>query len=1013
MLPMLMTIDNEEESFEDDDDEEEEHLAPADSTAVDSVAINHVLSAEETDPFETDESAATPPPPHAYGTTSRISVRSQEPIPFPSEAEVVRLLALPTPPPFLLTLLSSPLPQIPLSPLPLPSPPTHTRHTYDEAPLGYRAVKIRLRAATPLPLPAPSSLFLLPATSRREDVPDADVLSRKGLSLISPTPRFEDGKSSAAVARQPGSTVAHRQMPPKRNAATTTATPMTDAQIKALIAQGVADALAKRDANRSMNGNDSHDSGSDGRRRMPVAHECTYSGFLKCQPLNFKGTKGVVWLTQWFEMMESVFHISNCTVRNQVKYATCTLLRHALTWWNSYVKIVGHNAAYGMPWKTLMKMMTDKYCPRREIKKLEIEMWNLKVKGTDVESYTQRCQELAFLCGRMFPKDSDKVHTLAERQAENKRKLDDNSRENQNQQQRFKKQNVARAYTAGPGEKKPYGGSKPLGAAVNTNTQRSITCYERRVRGHYKKDYIKFRNMNQGNQAGINPNSNVGTARINPNSNVVTGTFLLNNRYASILFDTGAGRSFVSTAFSSLIGIIPITLDYGYDVELFDGCHVSLAHVTTKKAEDKSKKKQHEDVPIARDFPEVFPKDLSVMPFGLTNAPAVFMDLMNPVCKPSLDKFVIVFIDDILIYLMNKEEYEEHLKLILELLKKEELYVKFSKCEFWIPKRFIEGFSKATKPMTKLTQKKVVFEWGLGDVLMQNEKVIAYALRQLKIHQKNYTTHDLELGKANLVANALSRKERINPLGVRALVMTVGAMIWKDLSKEKLEPRADGTLCLNNRSWLLCCGDLRTLIMHESHKLKYFVHMGSDKMYQDMKKLYSWSNMKFDFATYVSKCLTCLKVKAELQKPSDRLTKSAHFLPMRENDAMDKLARLYLKKVVMRHGIPSRSFVTITTDGQSKRTIQTLEYMLRTYVIYFRNGWERHLPLIEFSYNNSYHASIKVAPFKAIYGRKCRSPVCCAEVRDAQLIGPEVIHETTEKIVQIKPLVIAKEVTPM
>ncbi|GKD44341.1 reverse transcriptase domain-containing protein [Tanacetum coccineum] len=235
-------------------------------------------------------------------------------------------------------------------------------------------------------------------------------------------------------------------MPPKRNAATTTTTPMTDAQIKAPIAQGVANALAECDADRSNNGDDSHDSGSVERRQMSVARECTYSDFLKCQPLNFK-------------------------VRNQVKYATYTLFGNALKWWNSHVKTVGHDAVYGMPWKTLMKMMTDKYCPRGEIKKLEIKIWNLKVKGTDVENYTQRLQELALLCGRMFPEESDKVekyvgslpdmiqgsvmaskpkkmqdaiefatelmdqkiHTLAERQAENKRKFEDTSRNNQNQ----------------------------------------------------------------------------------------------------------------------------------------------------------------------------------------------------------------------------------------------------------------------------------------------------------------------------------------------------------------------------------------------------------------------------------------------------------------------------------------------------------------------------------------------------------------------------------------------------
>ncbi|GKA89738.1 putative reverse transcriptase domain-containing protein [Tanacetum coccineum] len=459
--------------------------------------------------------------------------------------------------------------------------------------------------------------------------------------------------------------------------------------------------------------------------------------------------------------------------------------------------------------------------------------------------------------------------------------------------------------------------------------------------------------------------------------------------------------------------------------------------------------------------------------------------------------------------------------------------------------------------MTKLTQKKVAFEWGdkqetafqtlktklcsapilalpqgaenfivycdashkgLGAVLMQNEEVIAYASRQLKIYEKNFTTHDLKLGavvfalkiwrqyfdydceiryhpgKANVVADALSRKERSKPLRVRALVMTigldlpkqilnaqteaqkpenlknedVGGMIRKDLPKERLEPRADGTLCLNGRSWLPCYGDLRTVIMHESHKSKYSVHPGSDKMYQDMKKLYWWPNMKADIATYVSKCLTCAKVKAEHQRPSgllvqpkipewkwdnitmdfvtklpkspqghdtiwvivDRLTKSAIFTPMRETDSMEKLARLYIKEVVARHGIPvsiicdrdprfashfwrslqkalgtSLDMSTAyhpETDGQSERTIQTLEDMLRACVIDFGNGWIKHLPLVEFSYNNSYHASIKAAPFEALYGRKCRSPVCWAEVGEAQLTGPDLIQETTEKIIQIK-----------
>nr|GFA64981.1 hypothetical protein [Tanacetum cinerariifolium] len=176
-----------------------------------------------------------------------------------------------------------------------------------------------------------------------------------------------------------------------------------------MIDQGVTATLAARDAFRSTNGDDSHNSRIGVRRTERATRECTYTYFLKCQPLPFKGTKGVASLSQWCERMESVFHICNCAVENQVKFATCTLYSVALTWWNTHVKTVGHEAAYGMPWKTLMKMMTNKYCPQNEIKKLEMELWDLKVKGTDLVSYTQRYQELALLCGRMFSEESDKI----------------------------------------------------------------------------------------------------------------------------------------------------------------------------------------------------------------------------------------------------------------------------------------------------------------------------------------------------------------------------------------------------------------------------------------------------------------------------------------------------------------------------------------------------------------------------------------------------------------------------
>ncbi|GJZ41273.1 putative reverse transcriptase domain-containing protein [Tanacetum coccineum] len=222
-------------------------------------------------------------------------------------------------------------------------------------------------------------------------------------------------------------------------------------------------------------------------------------------------------------------------------------------------------------------------------------------------------------------------------------------------------------------------------------------------------------------------------------------------------------------------------------------------------------------------------------------------------------------------------------------------------------------------------------------------------------------------GKANVEADSLSRKE------------------WEeqyDGMLKKLEARADGTLCLDNRSWLPCYGDTRSLIMHESHR--------------------------------VSKCLTCAKVKAEHQRPSGLLVKpdirkgsgSAFFMPMMGRFQLKKLMRLYMKEIVARHGYAVEPVYCLSpqTDGQGERTIQKQleEDMLRACVIDFGNGWDRHLPLVEFSYNNSYHTSIKVAPFEALYGRKCRSPVCWDEVGEAQLTGPEIIHETTENIFKIR-----------
>ncbi|GJR98017.1 putative reverse transcriptase domain-containing protein [Tanacetum coccineum] len=369
---------------------------------------------------------------------------------------------------------------------------------------------------------------------------------------------------------------------------------------------------------------------------------------------------------------------------------------------------------------------------------------------------------------------------------------------------------------------------------------------------------------------------------------------------------------------------------------------------------------QEEDIPKTVFRTRYGHYKFQVMSFGLTNAPAVFMDLMNRVCKPYLDKFVIVLIDDILIYSRSKEEHQEHLKLILKLLKKEELDAKFSKCELWLqkvkfPRHVIDSQGIHVDP-AKIESIK---DWATPMTPME----IPEAMKEENVKEENL----------------------------------------RGLDKE-FETRPDRTLCIGNISCLPCFGELRDLIMHESRKSKYSIHHGSDKMYHDLKKLYWWPNIKANIANYVSKCLTCAKVKAEYKKPSgllvqpeipqwkyeritmdfvtkfpktssgfdtiwvivDRLTKSAYLLPIKDTDSMERLTRLYLKEVVLRHEVPvliildrdsrftSHFWQSLPkplgthldmsttyypqTEGQSKRTNQTLEDMLFTCMIDFGNG---------------------------------------------------------------------------
>ncbi|GKA67779.1 reverse transcriptase domain-containing protein [Tanacetum coccineum] len=483
--------------------------------------------------------------------------------------------------------------------------------------------------------------------------------------------------------------------------------------------------------------------------------------------------------------------------------------------------------------------------------------------------------------------------------------------------------------------------------------------------------------------------------------------------------------------------------------------------------------------------------EFTIIPFGLTNAPAVFMDVMNRVCRPYLDKFVIVFIEDILIYSKTQEEHLREVQFLGHVINCNGIHVDPSKIEAvknWKAprtptevrlllglagyyRRFIENFSKIAKSLTILTQKCKTFNWGeeqelafqtlkdklsnahvlalpdgpeylmvycdasgigLGCVLMQRGKVIAYESRQLKIHEKNYTTHDLELGAVlfalkiwrhylygtnsviymdhNSLQHIFSQKE----LNMRQhrwieLFSDYNCKICYHPGKANVSSIKDKILTAQKEAVDESTGlqrGLDEMIEHRSDGTLYYL----DRIWVGTFEGYWWPRMKRDIAEYVSKCLTYLKFKAKHQRPSGLLQQPEIAVWKWEGIAMDfdykmvRLARLYLKEIVARHG--TRLDMSMAyhpqTNGQSEHTIQTLEDMLRACVLDFRGSWDVHLPLVEFSYNNSYHASVRCVPFEALYGRKCCSPIMWAEVGEGQLIGPELVQETTEKISQIK-----------
>ncbi|GKB28523.1 putative reverse transcriptase domain-containing protein [Tanacetum coccineum] len=861
-------------------------------------------------------------------------------------------------------------------------------------------------------------------------------------------------------------------------------TPLTQAIIRRMIKENVDAAIAAERARHANAGNDARESGPvRGQDAVHAVHECTFAGFMKCNPTTYRGTEGAIELRRWFEKTESIFGINECAEGKKVMFATATLQAPALTWWNAKIATLGLETANQMPWTEMKQLMTAEFCEVTSSKpanlnkamrmahsrkrKLERkEFWKEKSKSrkalkvgivvveaiigiTHARLYRitksketcelwllfllmERCLMDHFLCARVVllamlvsvQSSVTSVGNLGTRQGHTRNRCPKKVKQENVGEVRGKAYAIKDAKLQGPNVKFLNTGFSSMldidpvkidaryeveladGRVVNTSTILK-GCTLNLVNHLFEIDLMP---IELGTFDVI-----IGMDRLVKHDVVIVcGEKVVHIPYGSktLIVESDKGmsglkaiscikayvpviRNFLEAFPDALSGLPPPRqVEFRIDLipgdapvthapyhlapsemkELSEQLHELLekgfirpssslwgAPVLFVKKKDGSFRMctdyryhqlhiKEEDIPITAFRTRYGHFEFQVMPFGLTNAPAVFMDLMNRVCKPYLDKFVIVFIDDILVYSKDKKEHGKHLKIIMELLKKDRLYAKFSKCDFLFnsvqffghvidrdaihvdPAKVeaIRNCAASTTP-TKVRQflglagKK--YEWGeeeeeafqtlkqklcsapilalpegtkdfvvychaslkgYGAVLMQREKVIAYASRQMKIHEENYATHDLELGavelnmrqrrwiellndydceiryhpgKRNIVVDALSRKnEAMKRKNVKAEKL-------RKLVKQIFEFRPNGTHCFGKRVWLPHYEVLRNVIMHESHKSKYSIHPGSTKMYHDLKQLYWWPNMKSDIATYVGRCMTCAKVKAEHQKP--------------------------------------------------------------------------------------------------------------------------------------------------
>nr|GEV63686.1 hypothetical protein [Tanacetum cinerariifolium] len=812
-------------------------------------------------------------------------------------------------------------------------------------------------------------------------------------------------------------------MPPK-------SAPLTQAIIHRMIKDNVDDAIAAERARQANVRNEASGSGLiKGQDATPATRECTFAGFVKCNPTAFRGTEGAVELLRWFEKTKSVFGISECAEGKKVMFTAATLQGPALTWWNAKVATRGLETLNQIPWTEMKQLMTAEFCPIEEIQRMEHELVKVNayirgltdnIKGEVTSSKPANLSESVCMAHKLM----DQKHKLEMKESWKEKKAKNNQRQGNARAMvtaltdgklslcercftHHVGQCTIKCHKCGKvGHKSRY--CKEKNVAMGANALPIPTCYDCGEQGHTRNRYPKKVKQEEVGEV----RSRAYTIKdVEPKGpNVVTGTFLLNNRYAFVLFDSGFDRSFVDTRYSFMLVIDSVKIGASYEVELVDGRVVSTNTVLKGCTLNLVSHVFEIDLmPI-----ELGTFDVIIGMDWILKHDAVIVSGERVVRIPYGNKMLIVKSDKgvsrlkVISCIEACKYVERGCHLILAYVMEDKSKEKRME-DVPVIHDFLEVFPEELPglPLPRKVELRIDLVPRVAPVIRAPYRLAPSEMKELLVQLLSVYSkidlrsayHQLRIKEEDIPITAFRTRYGHFEFQVMPFGLANAPAVFMDLMNRVCKPYIDKFVIVFTDDILVYFKDAEE---HEKHLKIILELLKKERLYAKFSTCDFWP----DSVQFLGHVIDRGGVHVDPAKVEAIKSWAASTTPT-ESVRFKGLYGVTTAQEALGTNLDMSTAYNPQTDGQSERTIRTLEDILRACVIVFGSSWDRHLPLVEFSYNNSYQASIKAAPYEALYGRKCRSPVCWSEVRDSQLTGPELIHDTTEKIVPIKNRLLA------